>query len=290
MNSLTPTPQIVKFNNQDVPVFFHENKPHVLMKPICINIGLDWDSQKKRINRHPILSQGKVMMTSPTKGGEQDFIALPIGYLNGWLFGIDVNRVKPEIKDTLIKYQLECYDVLYKHFMPKVAEAHPNTITLEQQQAIKDAVLRKAQRDKRTYQSVYHEFYNVFDVPRYQELPISKFDDALKWLGDGWYQHKSNSNQSQDAIKTLHEFVERVILCNDEMKILCESLRMVDTQAFLKYANPLVRCNEMARTIAWSYGFKNRAGEPLLDRNCRQVALSNGQLLGVKPNWFNCEA
>ena len=33
--------------------------------------------------------------------------------------GVDANKVKPEIKDTLVKYQLECYDVLYQHFMPK---------------------------------------------------------------------------------------------------------------------------------------------------------------------------
>ena len=66
-------------------------------------------------------------------------------------------------------------------------------ITLEQQQAIKDAVLRKAERDKRTYQSVYREFYNTFDIPRYQELPLSKFDEALNWLGDGWYRNKQQA-------------------------------------------------------------------------------------------------
>ena len=111
--------RIVKFNNQQVPVFMQGDKPYVLMKPICENIGLDWNSQKKRINRNAVLSKGKVMMTSPSNGGDQEYIALPLGMLNGWLMGVDANKVKPEIKDTLIKYQLECYDVLYQHFMPK---------------------------------------------------------------------------------------------------------------------------------------------------------------------------
>lgn len=111
--------KVVKFNNQQVPVFMQEDKPYVLMKPICENIGLDWRSQLKRIKRNHVLSQGVVVMTTPSTGGEQDYIALPLGYLNGWLMGVDANKVKPEIKDTLIKYQLECYDVLYKHFMPK---------------------------------------------------------------------------------------------------------------------------------------------------------------------------
>ncbi len=111
--------KIVKFNNQQVPVFIQGDKPYVLMKPICENIGLDWNSQKKRINRNAVLSKGKVMMTSPSNGGDQEYIALPLGMLNGWLLGVDANKVKPEIKDTLVKYQLECYDVLYQHFMPK---------------------------------------------------------------------------------------------------------------------------------------------------------------------------
>ena len=186
--------QIIKFNKQDIPVFFHNNKPYVAMKPICENIGLDWVSQHKRIQRNHVLNSTMVIMTIVAQDGKKrEMITLPIGYLNGWLMGIDVNKVKPEIKDTLIKYQLECFDVLYNHFMPKVAEAHPNTITTEQQQAIKDAVLRKAQRDKRTYQSVYREFYNTFNIPRYQELPLSKFDEALNWLGDGWYRNKQQA-------------------------------------------------------------------------------------------------
>lgn len=112
-------PKIVKFNNQQVPVFFHNEKPYVVMKPICENIGLDWRSQLKRIKRNQVLNQGVVMMTTPSIKGDQDSVALPLGMLNGWLMGVDANKVRPEIKDTLIKYQLECYDVLYKHFMPK---------------------------------------------------------------------------------------------------------------------------------------------------------------------------
>ena len=88
--------KIVKFNNQQVPVFIQGDKPYVLMKPICENIGLDWNSQKKRINRNAVLSKGKVMMTSPSNGGDQEYIALPLGMLNGWLMGVDANKVKPE--------------------------------------------------------------------------------------------------------------------------------------------------------------------------------------------------
>lgn len=77
--------QSIQFHDQTIQVLQHEGKPYVAMKPICENIGLNWDSQKKRINRNEALSQGKVMMTLPSKGGDQEMIALPLGMLNGWL-------------------------------------------------------------------------------------------------------------------------------------------------------------------------------------------------------------
>ena len=113
-------PKIVKFNNQQVPVFFHNDKPYVAMKPICENIGLDWVSQHKRLKRNHVLNSTMVIMTIVAQDSkEREAVCLPLGFLNGWLMGVDANKVRPEIKETLVKYQLECYDVLYKHFMPK---------------------------------------------------------------------------------------------------------------------------------------------------------------------------
>ena len=48
--------KIVKFNQQEIPVFMQGDKPYVLMKPICENIGLDWRSQLKRIKRNHVLN------------------------------------------------------------------------------------------------------------------------------------------------------------------------------------------------------------------------------------------
>lgn len=113
--------QSVSFYNQTIQVLQHNEKPYVGMKSIVENIGLDWASQFRRISNNQVLSSSIVMMTMVAEDGKnRKILCLPLGYLNGWLFGIDVNRVRPEIKDTLIKYQKECFDVLYQHFMPQV--------------------------------------------------------------------------------------------------------------------------------------------------------------------------
>lgn len=113
-------PMVVSFNNTELSMIEHNGKIYVPMKPICENIGLDWNGQLQRIKRNHILAQGMCMIHTPSKSGDQEYSCLPVGYLNGWLFGIDVNRVKPEIKDTLIKYQLECYDALWNYWTGKL--------------------------------------------------------------------------------------------------------------------------------------------------------------------------
>lgn len=44
---------------------------------------------------------------------------LPLDKLNGWLFGVSVSRIKPELRPRLIQYQSECFDVLAAHFGAK---------------------------------------------------------------------------------------------------------------------------------------------------------------------------
>lgn len=111
------TIQTVTFNNQEIPTIFVDGVPYVGMKPIAENIGLDWRAQLKRIQRHEVLNSSVSMIdTVGSHGKTRKMLCLPITMLNGWLFGVDVNRVKPAIKDTLIQYQKECFQTLYEHF------------------------------------------------------------------------------------------------------------------------------------------------------------------------------
>jgi hypothetical protein len=111
----------VQFHDQSLTAAVIDGKPYVAMKPICENIGLDWKSQYNRIKRHQVLNSGVVMMTMPSKSGEQETLMLPLDYLNGWLFGIDVSRIKAELKPRLLEYQRECFRVLAEHFLPQPA-------------------------------------------------------------------------------------------------------------------------------------------------------------------------
>ncbi len=110
----------VNFNNQTLTATLVNGIPHVALKPICENLGIDWEAQNQRIKRHPVLNSVACMIKATAADGKMyEFLMLPIKFLNGWLFGIDANRVKAEAKEPVIKYQIECFEVLANHFMPK---------------------------------------------------------------------------------------------------------------------------------------------------------------------------
>ena len=175
--------QSVQFHDQVIQVLNHEGKPYVAMRSIVENIGLDWSSQHKRILRNKILKESVVMMTMENKANfERQVVCLPLGYLNGWLLGIDENKVKPEIRSILYLYKLECFDVLYNHFLPDAAKEYPNTIDTEQQYEIKNLVNEVSKKSGKSHQLVYTKLYSEFKIPRYQDLRISDFNNAIGFL------------------------------------------------------------------------------------------------------------
>ncbi|HHF6276416.1 TPA: phage antirepressor N-terminal domain-containing protein [Haemophilus influenzae] len=113
---MTTQIQTIQFNSQSLVTFEQNGTHYTAMKPICENIGLCWDGQRQRIQRDEVLSEGAVIITVPSNGGDQQMICLPIEYINGWLFGIDIKRCKPEIRETLIMYKKECYQALYNYW------------------------------------------------------------------------------------------------------------------------------------------------------------------------------
>lgn len=91
------------------------------MKPVCEGIGLQWEAQLKRIKRHSVMSTCMSIMDIQVPGDIQSrgVITLPFDMLNGWLFGVEPNKVRSEIRDKLIEYQRECFTVLHNYWAKK---------------------------------------------------------------------------------------------------------------------------------------------------------------------------
>src|SRR5690606_7921495 len=92
----------------------------------CEFLGVAWSPQRRRIMRDPVLTRKlKGVTVTVTPGGSQEMLCLPLDYSNGWLFGINAERVKPEIRERVSRYQEECYQILASAFLSPELESTP---------------------------------------------------------------------------------------------------------------------------------------------------------------------
>lgn len=92
----------------------------VLFKPLCQALGLDYDSQRHRIDRNEALSSTKVIMTSVGADGKnRDMLFIELDGLALWLGSIETSRIQDTKKrKVLVRYQKEAARVLRNHFFP----------------------------------------------------------------------------------------------------------------------------------------------------------------------------
>lgn len=182
--------QTISFNGQSLAAINQNQTIYVAMKPICENIGLDWEAQRQKIQRNHILNSVACMLKATAKDGKNyETMCLPLGFLSGWLMSVEVNRVKPEIRDVLIQYQLKCYDVLHQHFMPnqpvqpKPTKALPNGLTAEQIETVKklhNALVKSAPKELQAKIAItlWSAVKSKFGVS-YKEVPAEQFAEVL---------------------------------------------------------------------------------------------------------------
>lgn len=93
-----------------------EREVYVPLRPMTNLLGVSWPSQSRRLQNDPVLSEVTTAVVVMTPGGPQEMTAIPLDYLQGWLFGINASRVKEAIRDRVVRYQRECYQVLHEAF------------------------------------------------------------------------------------------------------------------------------------------------------------------------------
>ena len=109
--------QMVTFYNEElIAVRGDDGQIYASLSQMCKNLGLRTPSQVKRIKRHEVLLDGYRKGRVMTKGGGQTVGMLRVDLIPLWLSGISAEKVNPEIKSKLIKYQKQAAKVLNEAF------------------------------------------------------------------------------------------------------------------------------------------------------------------------------
>jgi len=113
---VTPIEQdiIMFYDKPLVVVRLPTGEPGAVLRSFCDNLMLDLTGQVNRIRRKKAIAKGLQYVLIETDGGPQVAAVLTLRVVPGWLFGIDANRVKPEMQVVIEQYQDECVEALYQ--------------------------------------------------------------------------------------------------------------------------------------------------------------------------------
>lgn len=107
---------VVNFYQNQILAVEQGGQYWVSVRHVCTGLGIQYATQYRK------LKEGTFNCCLMTTVGEdrkpREMFCIAIRHLNGWLFSISPAKVKPEIREKLRLYQLECHTVLYQHFMP----------------------------------------------------------------------------------------------------------------------------------------------------------------------------
>ena len=172
--------QVIFYDDEITAVLVEEEgrqEIYVSLRQLCDLLGISYQGQIRRINDDPVLAKqvkGVNITFTPSGGrggGSQMTNCLPLDYLNGWLFGINANRVKEEVRSRLIIYQEKCYKVLAEAF-------REGRLTTD---SSFDELLKQASND---VVEAYQIAQAIMKLARNQIMLEARLDDHAQTLDD----------------------------------------------------------------------------------------------------------
>ncbi|HFV6672951.1 TPA: phage antirepressor N-terminal domain-containing protein [Escherichia coli] len=180
----------VPFNGQQIITAMAAGVAYVAMKPIVENLGMSWGTQQQKLMKQLDKFKCIHMNMVAADGKLRKLLCLPLKKLNGWLFSINPEKVRADIRDKLIQYQEECFSVLHDYWTKghvvnprKAKKALPGKITTEQQEAIKQLVMSRGQslpkeKQAKAMITMWSSLKSHFGCS-YKEISDEQFTEAL---------------------------------------------------------------------------------------------------------------
>lgn len=158
--------QQVRSNND--PIF-----PLFVAKDVCDSLG--FKNPRDAIARH-VDAEDLTKLSVDTGYGVKDMLAVNESGLYALIFGSKLDSAK-KFKRWVTSEVLPSIRKTGTYTVPR------KTITVEQQQAIRQAIANRCKDSSSSYQTVYKALYNAFQIPRYTELLQSDFNKAMEFIG-----------------------------------------------------------------------------------------------------------
>ena len=172
--------QTISFNNQSLITVEQNGNHYVAMKPICENIGIDWRAQRQRIVRDEVLCSTVVIITTVAEDEKnRQMLCMPLKKLNGWLFSINPEKVRADLREKVIQYQEECFEALYNYWYFGKAE---RKTTVDDRTGLRNAVNMLVSKKGLIYSDAYHLIHQRFNVESIEDLTLEQLPQAVEYV------------------------------------------------------------------------------------------------------------
>lgn len=175
----------VPFNGQQVLTAVAAGVTYVAMRQIVENIGIDWTGQSVKLRKMKDKFNCRDISMVAADGKIRKLLCLPLKKLNGWLFSINPEKVRADIRDKLIQYQEECFTVLHDYWTKGNAENPRKT----QQSTAKQLIPLRQTAERliatgmgRIYPDIWKLVHQHFEIEHINQLKPSQISEAVTYL------------------------------------------------------------------------------------------------------------
>lgn len=106
----------VPFHGSNLFIIEHNGEPYTPMRAIVEGIGMDWSYQSRKLANNTSRWSVAVIATVTSDNKERKTTCIPLRKLFGWLQTLQPNRIRDDIRESVIQYQNECDDVLWQYW------------------------------------------------------------------------------------------------------------------------------------------------------------------------------
>jgi len=108
--------QSVSFHNDTVYLVNNDGVPYFPVRPLVENMGLTWQGQHIKLTTQKKWSTVTMITTVAADGKQRKMLCLPLRKLPAFLYSIEADKVRPDLKEKVEIYQEECDEVLWNYW------------------------------------------------------------------------------------------------------------------------------------------------------------------------------
>ena len=171
--------QVISFHGSELITLKVDDVIYTAVRPIVEALGLSWGSQQRKLENSKEKFSCTHMKTTGNDGKTYEMLCMPLKKLNGWLFSINPEKVRADLREKVIQYQEECFEALYNYWHFGKAE---RKTTVDQRTGLRNAVNMLVSKKGLIYSDAYHLIHQRFNVESIKDLTLEQLPQAVEYV------------------------------------------------------------------------------------------------------------